>query len=306
MKKLLLLLCLVAIAIGSMNAGPVDQQKAQQLGAKFLGNSQLRLAATVADRGVADYYAFNAGNGEGFVIVAADDRVKPVLAYSTTGHFDPDRVSEGFQFTLNTFCEEIHYVREHNLSAIPDITFQLHDAGSDGWKGACISVTSENGQRIAIVGMDEGSEKTVTLPLLKGNLNFIWNSGWFHSYPGWDTDHECSFSILNADDEEVYVSSDLQAGIFLTYGNDCEINDVAEIVSESVPIYPNPTNGLLNVGGNGKMHITVSNLLGQKIMEVNVEDHTTLDLSGNESGIYLVRIESADGVKVQKVNLQEQ
>ena len=47
-----------------------------------------------------------------------------------------------------------------------DITFHLHDAGGDGWKGASISVTSEGGQRIAIVGMDEGSEKTVTLPLL--------------------------------------------------------------------------------------------------------------------------------------------
>ena len=52
MKKLFLILCLFVVAIGGMNAGPVDQQKAQQLGAKFLGKSQLRLAATVADRGV--------------------------------------------------------------------------------------------------------------------------------------------------------------------------------------------------------------------------------------------------------------
>ena len=89
MKKLYLTLCLIAVVIGGMNAGPVDQQKAQQLGAKFLGTTainernadiQLRLAATVADRGVADYYAFNVSNGEGFVIVAADDRVKPILA----------------------------------------------------------------------------------------------------------------------------------------------------------------------------------------------------------------------------------
>ena len=129
MKKLFLTLCLVTIAIGGMNAGPVDQQKAQQLGSKFLGKSQLRLAATVAERGVADYYAFNVSNGEGFVIVAADDRVKPILAYSTTGHFNPDRVSEGLQFTLDAFREEIHYVREYNLSATPDIIAE--------WESVC-------------------------------------------------------------------------------------------------------------------------------------------------------------------------
>ena len=38
-------------------------------------------------------------------------------------------------------------------------------------------------------------------------------------------------------------------------------------------------------------------------MEVNAEGETALDLHGNGSGIYLVRIESANGVKVQKVNL---
>ena len=69
MKKLFLTLCFVAVVIGGMNAGPVDHQKAQQLGSRFLGKSQLYLAATVADRGVADYYAFNVSNGEGFVIV---------------------------------------------------------------------------------------------------------------------------------------------------------------------------------------------------------------------------------------------
>ena len=292
-----------------------------------------------------------------------------------------------------------------------DITFILHDDGSDGWKGACISVTSESGQRIAIVGMDEGSEKTVTLPLLKGNLDFIWNHGWFHIYSGWDTDPECSFSIVNADGEVVYTSTDLQAGVFLTYENNCEeaplvcypvqnihgeyqwhnseefgayiswdrpdstsylhhfkvlrstgvfkdeeliaeipydgnnsyeyfdntydliqgewvvysvncvyirgeeqcesewwdvgfwITDIEENIDERINVYPNPTNGLLNVNGNGTMHITVSNLLGQKMMETIANGSTTLDLSRFESSMYLICIETENGITVQKVNL---
>ena len=95
MKRLTLTLCLIA-ALGSLLAGPVDQQKAQKLGAKFLSTTaisqksadiQLNLVSTAVDlqRGGTDYYVFNVKNGEGFVIVAGDDRVKPILAYSTTG-----------------------------------------------------------------------------------------------------------------------------------------------------------------------------------------------------------------------------
>ena len=786
MKKLFLTLCLVAVAIGSMNAGSVDPQKAQRIGAKFLSTTaisknnadiQLYLVSTAADRGTADYYVFNVSNGKGFVIVAGDDRVKPILAYSTEGSFDPDHVSEGFLFTLDGFREEIQYVREHNISATPDIiaewrsvnesgslnrgrqtravvgplcktlwdqdypwnsqcpedpegpnghvyagciatalgmvmkyhewpnrgvgsytynptgygqqtanfgetdyhfelmpytldslsteedyfyiaqllhhigiavdmsygpyssvshsylvsgplrynfryncdafkekdayggthysnedwaqmlkeggldehlplyysgyeddiptghafvcdgydendyfhfnwglsgsdnawcpigaitytsyhfnretgftghiipqegeyysrpdsitnlqiiennnfngvklywtnpmltvggddlasitsvtirrnreaiaeltdapvganmeyednglepglyeyaiyvtneagishavyrsmivgekcdiTFLLHDDGGDGWKGACISVISESGQRIAIVGMDEGSEKTVTLPLLKGNLNFIWNHGWFHIYQGWDTDPECSFSIINADGEMVYTSTDLQAGVFLTYENDCEysplicypvqnihgeyqwhnseefgayiswdqpditsylhhfkllrstgvykdeeliaeipydgnnsyeyfdntydliqgewvvysvscvyirgeeqcesewwdvgfwITDIEENTDESINVYPTPTNGLLNVSGNGTMRITVSNLLGQTLKDITAEKNVTLDLDAYGQGFYLVRIVTKTGISVQKVNVKK-
>ena len=57
MKRLTLTLCLLA-AIGSLMAGPVDQQKAQKLGAKFLSTTslsqknadiQLNLVSTAVD-----------------------------------------------------------------------------------------------------------------------------------------------------------------------------------------------------------------------------------------------------------------
>ena len=50
------------------------------------------------------------------------------------------------------------------------------------------------------------------------------------------------------------------------------------------------------MNGNGLMHIVVSNLLGQKIMEVNAEGQAILDFNGKKSDIYLVRIEDASGV----------
>ena len=291
-----------------------------------------------------------------------------------------------------------------------DITFVLHDDGGDGWKGAAISVADEDFNRLAIVTMTEGSDLTLTLPLLKGNLNFIWNHGWYHTQELYDTDYECSFTILDYEGNELFVSDELEDGVFMTYENNCEespltcypvqnleaeyqwvssvefgayfswdkptittflqsfyilrnagdgefymiaeipfsgatnytyfdnlaeqgannytylvrsnyyrdedycgsdsdyqyitVTHLEETTGEDIKVYPNPTNGLLNVNGNGTMHITVSNLLGQKLMEVNAEDNTTIDLSRYESGIYLIQIKTINGVFTQKITVK--
>ena len=679
MKKLCLTLCLLAATFSSFMAAPVDQQKAQRIGAKFLSTTavaqrntdiQLSLVSVADDRDAVDYYVFNVSNGEGFVIVAGDDRVKPILAYSTRGRFNPDDVAEGFQYTLDGFRDEIQYVRDHNLSATPDIVaewrsvnetgslnrsgqtrvvvdmlchsqwnqnypwnsqcpedpegsggyvyagcvatamgqvmkfwdwpargngshsynpdgyaqqsanfgetdyhfelmplvldstnneedwyyiaqllhhcgiavnmqyspngsgassayaymafpnyfrysvnefemnlgglipgygytneewaallkssgldehiplfytgsddggagghafvcdgydendyfhfnwgwsgrddawcpigalnttryafnstnaiighivpdnneyysrpqpvekvdlsenetfdgvviswtnpaldlngnalsgitsvtlrrnfeviaeltdaqvgadmeyednglepglyeyaiyvtndagisstvyrnvlvgekcdlvFQLHDTGGDGWKGAAISVADEGGNRIAVVELTEGSETTFTAPLLHGNLSFIWNPGWYHGYPEYDTDDECSFSILTPDGQSIYTSSELESGVFLTY-DPCSYDAVGETSdNQSVSVYPNPTYGMLNIQGQGMMCISVSNVFGQQLMGTTANGSTTLDLSRFGQGVYLVRIATADGVTVHKVNVR--
>ncbi len=787
MKRIGLTFCIIAVTVGCLIANPIDQQKAQKLGAKFLSttalsqkntNIQLNLASAAITRNGIDYYVFNVRDGEGFVIVAGDDRVKPILAYSTSGQYDPQNISEGFAFTLNSFREEIQYVREHNLSATPDIVaewksvnetgslnrggqtrvvvdelcqtlwnqnfpwnsqcpedpegngghvyagcvatamgqvmkfwewpqtgtgsysyqpqgyaqqsanfgeteyhfelmpnvldststeeeyfetaqllhhlgisvdmmyspngsgaysdvvpnalrgyfryncddhltnygggwwggysnqewaqmlkdggldehiplyysgqddsgagghafvcdgydendyfhfnwgwsgrdnawcpigalnttkyafntfngftghiipnndeyysrpdsvsnmlaletetldavriswtnpstdlngypltditsvtlrrnfeviaeltdaqvdadmeyedsglepglyeyaiyvtneagisrttyrkvlvgekcnivFQLHDNGGDGWKGAAISVTSESGQRIAIITMEQGSDLMVDLPLLRGELNFIWNHGWYHTSEEYDTDFECSFSILDSFGNELFVSDELEDGVFMTYENNCEetplvcypvqnldgeyqwlsneefgafltwdapaittyldhfrigrtysiykdrfdlvaeipydgsesfeyfdntwdefygdyyyavfciyihndeqcesewqdvsleITDVEENTDESIQVYPNPTNGLLNVSGEGVMHITVSNLTGQKLIETSAEDNAIVDLNYIENGVYLIRIATANNVIVKKIEVMK-
>ena len=186
-----------------------------------------------------------------------------------------------------------------------NIVFQMHDAGGDGWKGAAISVTDENGNRIAVVTMTEGSSLAVDLPLLSGNLNFIWNHGWYHAYEENDTDSECSFSIVNAEGETIYTSTELEDGVFFSY-DPCSVDAVEEATtSSSVNVYPNPTNGMLNVAGQGTMHISVMNVLGQTLQETCSEGNATLDLSQYESGMYLIRIETESGIEVQKVSIRK-
>ena len=184
-----------------------------------------------------------------------------------------------------------------------DIVFELTDDGGDGWKGASISVTDESGQRIAKITMEEGSEKTVVMPLLRQNLNFIWNQGWYYG-TDYDTDYECHFTIKNAEDEVLYTSGEHSNGVFLTYDNICD-DAVEEVSANNVRLYPNPTNGILNIESEGAMTISVMNVLGQKVIETTANDNTTIDLSGFESSIYMIRIETENGTTTQKVNLRK-
>ena len=185
-----------------------------------------------------------------------------------------------------------------------DIIFELADAGGDGWKGACISVTDENGNRIGAVTMTEGSELTVVMPLLKGNLNFIWNQGWFHTNEQYDTDYECSFVIKNSADEVLYTSGEHVPGIFMTYDNHCGNDAIGDVIASNVRLYPNPTDGILKVEGNGLMTISVMNMLGQKVLETTANDNAAIDLSGFGEGIYMVRVETENGIKTEKVNVR--
>ena len=183
-----------------------------------------------------------------------------------------------------------------------DIIFELTDDGGDGWKGACISVTTEDGQRIGAVTMTEGSAQTVVMPLLTGNLNFIWNHGWYHTSEQYDTDYECHFVIMDGEGNELYVSGEHNDGVFMTYDNNCD-DAVNEVIANNVSLYPNPTSGLLNIEGQGAMTICVLNVLGQKIMTIEATDNATVDLSGFGAGIYMVRIETENGIMTEKVNV---
>ena len=109
MKKSLLAILLVLATVLTAQANPVEQQKAQQLANQFLTEALSaqpngRRAAvqpnlTYKDLGFSHLYTFTDEAG-GFVVVAGDDRVDPVLAYSTTDVLDPGKMPESMQIML--------------------------------------------------------------------------------------------------------------------------------------------------------------------------------------------------------------
>lgn len=67
-------------------------------------------------------------------------------------------------------------------------------------------------------------------------------------------------------------------------------------------VYPNPTNGQINIEAENLKHITINNMLGQTIYECNASGNAFgYDFSKHKAGIYLIRIETASGVSTKKV-----
>lgn len=81
-------------------------------------------------------------------------------------------------------------------------------------------------------------------------------------------------------------------------------NSVNECNNFPVSVYPNPTDGQVKIEAEGIKQITISNMLGQVVFEGKAEgDAFEYDFGKHEAGVYLIRIETMNGVSVKKVSV---
>ena len=122
----------------TMMASPVEPEQARTIALNFMTqkspavtrSTDCTLAYTWSnDRSTALFYVYNVGGG--FVIVSADDAVKPVLGYSTKGTFTGENMPVNCRSWLRGYADEIAFVKENNLSA-PEKVSQAWTALAEG------------------------------------------------------------------------------------------------------------------------------------------------------------------------------
>lgn len=118
MKKILISSGILLYSAVGM-ATPRSLQQAQQIAESFVGSaiafnrgSQTNLnVAKAKTRGTGKqeepYYIFNREDGNGFVIVSADDDFQDILGYSTSGSFSADNMPDGLKCWLETLEAEM-------------------------------------------------------------------------------------------------------------------------------------------------------------------------------------------------------
>ncbi|MBR3093951.1 MAG: C10 family peptidase [Bacteroidaceae bacterium] len=118
MNKLLLTFCLALLTVAA-NANPITPSQAKKKAEKTLRAIRkadidvvpVSMPAEVNSRIQGDatedaYYIFNAKDGQGFAIVAADDNMPAILAYSDTGEFPSDGDMPDGLIGFLEFCSE--------------------------------------------------------------------------------------------------------------------------------------------------------------------------------------------------------
>ncbi|MDO7847183.1 thiol protease/hemagglutinin PrtT [Hymenobacter sp. M29] len=141
MKKTLLLLWALLTLLGRAGAAPVDEATAQRAGRAFLAThterglpaaAGLALAyraelapaafAPGAPKPAPAFYVFTlSGAAPGFVLVAGDDQVTPILGYSDQSGFDPARLAPQVAKWLEGYRADIGRVVSNHVPATADI-----------------------------------------------------------------------------------------------------------------------------------------------------------------------------------------
>lgn len=126
MKKTLLLLCALCLAIASQ-ATVVNSSQAKAKAQAFLNEKGLsgtlsevpNQRARIRDGANVDqsyYYIFNVGADKGYVIVSGDDATPAVLGYATHGSINMDKIPSNMAAWLQGYADQIKYIQEHPVT----------------------------------------------------------------------------------------------------------------------------------------------------------------------------------------------
>ena len=135
-------IALITILFGNIYAKPVDETTARTVASHFYAVKFNRPLETLTPT-IVYTAAMRRGNGsepsfyvvnfnsEGFVIVASDDRVQPILAFSDEGAFVSENMPDHIRFFLDGYTDEIQYTIDNQQNADIEIQQQWEQLLSD-------------------------------------------------------------------------------------------------------------------------------------------------------------------------------
>lgn len=141
MKKTLLVFAMMLFGLSAM-AKPVDQATAARVATNFWNahrEAGVKMQASPMNRVATDgfdaFYVFAPTQGDGFVIVAADDHVQPILAYSYNNRFELGD-NANVRYWLGIY--------QYQISQWNEVLEEPSDEVSEQWKAYATAPESDN------------------------------------------------------------------------------------------------------------------------------------------------------------------
>ena len=113
--------------LSNVIANPVDKQTAQRAAQTFwqktCNNGIVTPAAswTLQTTPYSTFYVFEYKNGQGFVVIAADDHVMPIIGYSDANGWGRGELPANLDEWLRGRDEQVRYVVENHIESTPEI-----------------------------------------------------------------------------------------------------------------------------------------------------------------------------------------
>lgn len=128
MKRMLFSLVLLMLLPVMAFAERVELVRAQKVAQTFLSNNGVKsaqLTDVAPSAGFTNLYIFNANPG--FVVMAADDRVEPILGYSLEGQFVAEGMPDNVRWWLQGYEDGIQWSIDNDISASSETARQWQD-----------------------------------------------------------------------------------------------------------------------------------------------------------------------------------
>lgn len=126
MKKIFILFALL-LSTTALVAGPIGEKRAHQIASEFFAKRSTRASsadislewagssigetATRASLDDALLYIYNRGEKEGFVVVAGDSNITPIVAYSFNSTLDINNMADATKAILDAWCRQVEAAR---------------------------------------------------------------------------------------------------------------------------------------------------------------------------------------------------
>ena len=189
-----------------------------------------------------------------------------------------DYKENGFNLTnlsAGTYNETLEFETDHDCDSIVNLTLTVHEAPI---------VDIEGNTTIT-----QGESTTLTA---SGADSYVWSTGETTSSITVSPEETTKYSVVGTTNG---CEAESEITVNVTVG-------VSENDALNAKIYPNPTQGELNVRCTGMREITVFMPNGQTIEKINVnDDNYTLNMNNYKSGVYYLRITTENGTSIQKV-----
>lgn len=104
----------------------------------------------------------------------------------------------------------------------------------------------------------------------------------------------------------VFIQNDLNGTIMQSVYKSEVTLGTTDLIFETVSLYPNPSNGLLNIKTTNELQISISDVLGKVVITNQaINNNDTINLNSLDNGVYFVKINDGNLQGIKKIILEK-